>query len=77
MLLTTPKVAQRNLGDIGELQAAKSELPRQLALPPDVAVCLGERLRAFNADLTNDPVPEHLIRILEIMDGTWRANNDR
>ena len=77
MLMTMHKVSQRNLGDLGELRAARGELLRQLALPPDVAVCLGERLRAFNADLMNDPVPEHLIRILGIMDGTWRANNDR
>ncbi len=75
--MTMPKVAQRKLGDMGELQAAWSELPRQPALPPDVAACLGERLRAFYAHLMNDPVPEHIIRSLEIMDGTRRADNDR
>ena len=77
MLMTMPKVAQRNLGAIGELQAAKSELPRQLALPPDVAACLGERLRVFYADLMNDPVPDAFIQVLEVMDGTGSANNDR
>jgi hypothetical protein len=75
--MTMPKVAPRNLGDIGELQAARGELPHQPALPPDVADCLGERLRAFYAHLMNDPVPDPFIRILEAMDGTWRANNGR
>jgi hypothetical protein len=75
--MTMPKVAQKKLGGIGELHAARSKLPHQPALPPDVADSLGERLRAFYALLMNDPVPDPFIRILEAMDGTRRANNGR
>jgi hypothetical protein len=68
VLMTMPKVDQRKLGDIGELPVSSSELPHQPSLPSDVAACLGERLRAHYAHLMKDPVPEHLIRILEAMD---------
>lgn len=77
MLMTMPKVAQRKLGDTGEVPVVKTGGPHEPALPADVAACLGERLRAYYAHLMNDPVPVHLIRILEAMDGTRSANNDR
>jgi hypothetical protein len=76
-VLTTPKFTQRKLGDVGERPVVRSELPRQPALPPGVAACLGDRLRAYYAHLMNDPVPDSFIRILEAMDGTRSANNDR
>jgi hypothetical protein len=75
--MTMPKVTQRKPGDTGELPVVKIEGPHEPALPPDVAACIGERLRAYYAHLMNDPVPEHLIRILEAMDRTRSANNDR
>jgi Anti-sigma factor NepR len=43
-------------------------------LPSQVTTCLGERLRAHYSVLMNDPVPEHLIRILEALDETRSAN---
>ena len=77
MLMTMPKVAQRKLGYIGELPAARNELPHQPALPPGVAPCLAERLRAYYAHLMNDPVPDAFIQVLEAMDGAGSANNGR
>ncbi len=77
MLMTMPKGTQRKLGDTGELPVVETEGPYEPALPADVAAYLGERLRAYYAHLMNDPVPEHLIRILEAMDGARSANNDR
>jgi hypothetical protein len=37
-------------------------------LPSDIAVCLGERLRACYAHLMNEPVPDDLVRLLEALD---------
>jgi hypothetical protein len=77
VLMTMPKVDQRKLGDIGEPPVASSELPHQPSLPSDVAACLGERLRACYSPLMKDPVPEHLIQILEAMDQKERTNGGR
>lgn len=38
------------------------------ALPPEVIHRLGELLQAFYEDLQREPVPERLIRILDVLD---------
>jgi hypothetical protein len=46
-------------------------------LPPVVTACLGERLRAHYAQLMKEPVPDDLLSILEALDRTGRAGDDR
>ncbi len=77
VLMTVPKVDQRKHGDIGEPPVVRSELPHEPTISPAVATCLGERLRASYSELMKDPVPEHLIRILEAMDQKERTNGGR
>jgi hypothetical protein len=56
-------------------QAATSKLPHEPILPPQVAACLGERLRAHYAQVMGDPIPDALLQILESLGQKGRANH--
>jgi Anti-sigma factor NepR len=45
-------------------------------LSPGVAAHLGDRLRAYYAHLMSDPIPDHLVRLLQALDGHEGADND-
>ena len=75
MLTTWPEVPQTTPDERHQRQAVRGEPDPEPTLPPDVAACLGERLRAHYAQLMNEPVPDDLLRILDALDQTRRASN--
>ncbi len=77
MLNPWPKASQTKSGALPQLQEGPDEPRSEPALPPVVAACLGERLRAHYAQLMNEPVPDDLLRILEALNRTGRAGDDR
>jgi hypothetical protein len=77
VLIPTPKAPQTKSGALSRLQEVPDELQSEPALPKGVTACLGERLRAHHAQLVNEPVPDDLLRILEALNRTGRAGNDR
>ena len=76
-MLTIRLQVQQNKPD--ELQGSQvvSQGPvDEPTLPPQVTICLGERLRAYYSQLMNDPIPGSFIRILETMDQNGKASRD-
>jgi hypothetical protein len=77
VLTLWPKAPQTKSGALLQLQEGPDEPRSEPALPEGVTACLGERLRAQYAQLVKEPVPDDLLRILEALDRTGRAGNDR
>ena len=75
MLTTPPHLVHQVPDSFQEPQAATSKLPHEPNLPPAIATCLGERLRAHYAQLMSDPIPDALLQILEPLDQKGRANH--
>jgi len=76
VLTTSPKIPQTASGELHQLKVVRDEPHLKPTLPPDVAACLGERLRAHYAQLMNEPIPGDLLRILEALDQTRRAGSE-
>jgi hypothetical protein len=68
VLTTRPHLVHQVPDNTQEPQAATSKLAHEPTLPPQVAACLGERLRAHYAQLMSDPIPATLLQILEPLD---------
>ena len=49
-------------------QSVDGEPAPEPTLPPRVAAYLGEQLQAFYAHLTNEPVPDRFVQLLEQRD---------
>ncbi len=77
MLTPWPKAPQTKYGALPQLQEVPDEPQSEPALPKGVTACLGERLRAHYAQLMKEPIPNDLMRIIEALDRTGRAGNDR
>ena len=77
MLTPWPKAPQTRSGELPRLHEVPGKPQSEPALPPEVAACLGERLRAHYAHLVNEPVPDDLLRILEPLNRAGRAGNAR
>ena len=77
MLTPWPKAPQTKSGELPRLHEVPVKPESEPALPPDVAACLGERLRAHYAQLVKEPVPDDLLRILKALDRTGRAGDAR
>ena len=77
MLTPWPKASQTKSGALPQLQEVPDQPQSEPALPPVVIACLGERLRAHYAQLMKEPVPDDLLSILEALDRTGRAGDDR
>ena len=65
MLTALPPVAQKTADERQEPQPVTSNVLHEPSLPPQVAACLGERLRTYYAQLMKDPLPDNLLQILE------------
>jgi hypothetical protein len=61
--------------ELQEPQAATSTHLHEPSLPPQIAACLGERLRAHYAQLMSEPVPEAFLRILAPLDHNGRPGH--
>jgi hypothetical protein len=69
-VLATPSNAIPNdLVEVGEPQAEENGAPSEPIFPPDVIAHLREQLRAYYTHLMSDPVPNHLVRLIESLDG--------
>ena len=77
MLSPWSKAPQTRFGELPRLHEVPGKPQPEPALPPEVAACLGERLRAHYAHLVNEPVPDDLLRILEPLNRAGRAGNAR
>ncbi len=75
MLTTWPEVLSETPDEPHHSHGGQGDPHPEPTLPPDVAACLGERLRAHYAQLLNEPVPDDLLRILGALDRTRRAGN--
>ncbi|WP_134499663.1 NepR family anti-sigma factor [Microvirga pakistanensis] len=75
MLTTLPHLVEQVPDTFQEPQAATGKFLHEPTLPPQVAACLGERLRAHYAQLMSDPVPDALLRILEPLDQKGRLSH--
>jgi hypothetical protein len=71
------KAPQTRAGELPWLYEVPGKPQPEPALPPDVTVCLGERLQAHDAYLMNEPVPDDLLRILEALGRSGRAGSGR
>jgi hypothetical protein len=67
----------KTLGEFPETHVDASKHFHEPVLPPQVAACLRERLRAHYAPVVRDPVPEALLRTLAPLDQTGRASHER
>jgi hypothetical protein len=76
VLTPWPKAQHTKSGALPQLEDAPNHSPPERALPEGVTACLGERLRAHYAQLTSEPVPDDLLRILEAQDRTGRVGDD-
>jgi hypothetical protein len=76
VLTTWPHLVHQVPNTSQEPQAPTSKLPHEPNLPPAIATCLGERLRAHYAQLMSDPIPDALLQILESLNQKGRANHD-
>jgi hypothetical protein len=57
--------AQRELGSVQESQENDDQIAHEPTLPPHVAAYLGEQLKAYYSHLTNEPVPDRFVELLE------------
>jgi Anti-sigma factor NepR len=75
-VLATPSNAIPNdLVEAREPQAEENGTPSEPVLSPDVVAHLGEQLRAYYTHLMSDPVPDHLVRLIEALDGKGSADH--
>ncbi len=77
MLMLVPQAQQKTPDQLSGSKAVAHDPAPEPTLPSQVTSCLGDQLRTYYSRLANDPVPEHLIRILEAMDQKERTNGGR
>ena len=77
MLTTLPDLVHKAPDRFQTPQAATGNSVPEPALPPQIAACLGERLRAHYAQLMSEPVPDTLLRILKPLDQKGRLPHGR
>ena len=75
MLTTLPHVVRKTPDIRQEPQPVTGNVLHEPSLPPQVAACLGERLRTYYAALMSEPVPDALLQILEPLDQKGRATH--
>ena len=75
VLTVLPEVAQETPGELYEPQSTAREGYQEPSLPPQVIACIGERLRAFYAQLVKEPVPDALLQILGPLNKKGRASH--
>jgi hypothetical protein len=75
VLTLLPQAQQKTPDELQRSRVVRHGPVYEPTLPSQVTTCLGKRLRAHYSVLMNDPVPEHLIRILEARDDTRSANS--
>jgi hypothetical protein len=72
-----PEPPLKKPSEFPETHVDASKHFHEAVLPPQVAACLRERLRAHYAPVVSDPVPEALLRTLTPLDQKRRASHER
>ncbi len=75
MLSIVTSRSRQMTGELQEPQGTTSTHPHEPSLPPQVAACLGERLRAHYTQLMSEPVPEDFLQILAPLDHNGRSGH--
>jgi hypothetical protein len=61
--------------EVKEPQVEENGASSERILSPDIVAHLGEQLRAYYTHLMSDPVPDHLVRLIEFLDGKGGADD--